>query len=72
VIAHLEIRSIEPLRAPLPMTETGYRSHFHPMGMIERDFGGDVIAAVTNWLDEAAQCPEWKAHELAARQGELF
>ncbi len=28
-IAHLEIRSIKPERAPLPITETGYRSHFH-------------------------------------------
>lgn len=24
---HLEIRSIRPERAPLPITETGYRSH---------------------------------------------
>lgn len=29
--AHLDIRSIKPERAPLPITETGYRSHFlHP------------------------------------------
>lgn len=28
-IAHLEVRSIKPERAPLPITETGYRSHFH-------------------------------------------
>jgi hypothetical protein len=27
-IAHLEIKAIEPKRARLPMTETGYRSHF--------------------------------------------
>ena len=26
--AHLEIKSIAPDRAPLPITETGYRSHF--------------------------------------------
>lgn len=30
VIAHLSIRSIKPERAPLPITGTGYRSHFHP------------------------------------------
>lgn len=26
--AHLEIEAIDPARSPLPMTETGYRSHF--------------------------------------------
>jgi len=34
-IAHLEIESINPPRSPLLMTETGYRSHFHPNGTIE-------------------------------------
>lgn len=43
VIAHLEIRSIEPLRAPLPITETGYRSHFHTCGTVEAN-GGNVVA----------------------------
>ena len=28
--AHLAIVSIAPDRAPLPITETGYRSHFTP------------------------------------------
>lgn len=72
VIAHLEIESIDPPRAPLPMTETGYRSHFHPMGMIERDYGGDVIAAVTAWLNEVAERKDWKAAEDAAKQSDLF
>lgn len=43
VIAHLEIRSIQPERAPLPITETGYKSHFHPCGTVEAN-GGDVVA----------------------------
>lgn len=72
VIAHLEIETIDPPRAPLPVTETGYRSHFHPMGVIERDYGGDVVAAVKNWLDAFANTPEWKEQEVAARQGKLF
>lgn len=25
---HIEVSTIEPERAPLPITETGYRSHF--------------------------------------------
>jgi hypothetical protein len=71
VIAHLEIRSINPQRAPLPITNTGYRSHFHQCGTIEAH-GGDVVAQATAWLDEEAAKPEWRAYREAGRQGELF
>lgn len=71
VIAHLEIRSIVPERAPLPISATGYRSHFHPCGTIEAN-GGDVVAQVTAWLDEEAAKPEWLAYAAKSRQGELF
>lgn len=71
VIAHLEIRSIEPPRAPLPITETGYLSHFHQCGTVEA-MGGDVVAQVKAWLDEAASKPDWLRHVEASRQGELF
>lgn len=71
VIAHLEIHCIRPERAPLPITSTGYRSHFHQPGTIEAH-GGDVVAQVTAWLDEEAAKPEWQAYRNASRQGELF
>lgn len=71
VIDHLEIRSIAPERAPLPITATGYRSHFMQPGTIEAH-GGDVVAQVRAWLDEEAAKPEWQAHVQANRQGELF
>ncbi|WBY08956.1 hypothetical protein PIB19_06045 [Sphingomonas sp. 7/4-4] len=71
VIAHLEIRSITSERAPLPITETGYRSHFHQPGTIEAH-GGDVMAQVTAWLDEEAAKPAWLAYVEASRQGDLF
>jgi hypothetical protein len=48
VIAHLEIQSIAPRNAPLPITATGYRSHFRPPGTIEAH-GGDVTAQVVAW-----------------------
>ncbi|MFK7875877.1 MAG: hypothetical protein AB8B71_08850 [Paracoccaceae bacterium] len=54
VIAHLEVRSINPERAPLPITETGYRSHFHPVGTVEVD-EGTLVEQVTAWLDEEAK-----------------
>jgi hypothetical protein len=27
-LAHFEIEAVEPVKSPLPMTDTGYRSHF--------------------------------------------
>ena len=69
--AHLEIRSINPEHAPLPMTETGYKSQFHPKGTIEAR-GGNVVHQVLDWLNEEAQNPKWKAHIEASRQGYLF
>lgn len=71
VIAHLEIETIQPPRAPLPITETGYRSHYHPCGTVEAN-GGDVVAQIVAWLDEEAAKPEWQAYAAKSRQGELF
>lgn len=71
VTAHLEIESIHPERAPLPLTETGYLSHFHQPGTVEA-LGGNVAAQVTNWLDEEAEKPEWQHYLEASRQRELF
>lgn len=71
VIDHLEIRSIAPERAPLPIASTGYRSRFMQPGTIEAH-GGDVAAQVIAWLDEEAIKPDWLAHIEASRQGELF
>lgn len=71
VTAHLEVRSVAPERAPLPITSTGYRSHFHQPGTIEA-LGGDVVVQVIAWLDEEATKPEWQARDAASRQGELF
>ena len=70
-IAHLEIRAISPERAPLPITETGYRSHFHQPGTVE-GLGGDVVAQVVAWLDEEANSPAWRKREEAVRQLSLF
>ncbi len=71
VIAHLEIESVAPERAPLPITETGYRSHFHQPGTVEAN-GGDVVAQVIAWLDDEAERPEWKRHVEKCRQFSLF
>lgn len=65
-MAHLEIRSIAPERAPLPITETGYRSHFiHTADMELSAF--DPVAEVENWIEQEASSPKWKKDVLANR-----
>ncbi|MBS3961219.1 MAG: hypothetical protein KGZ61_05210 [Sandarakinorhabdus sp.] len=68
--AHLEIEAIAPERAPLPITETGYRSHFTTAHAVAA-MGGPV-ALVRTWLDEEAASPAWQREVAAARQLTLF
>ena len=68
--AHLQIEAVEPERAMLPITETGYRSHFTTAEAVTA-MGGPV-AFVLAWLDEEAATPAWRAQEAAARQFALF
>ena len=67
--AHLEIQSTKP-RVPLPITETGYRSHFLPREAVEQS--GGPVDCITRWLDTAAQSRVWKAREMDLRQGQLL
>ncbi|MHB0696986.1 hypothetical protein, partial [Roseomonas mucosa] len=67
---HLEVEATAPARTELPITETGYRSHF--LGPAAMDEAGGPVAYVTAWLDEAAQDKAWKARQVAARQMALF
>jgi hypothetical protein len=68
--AHLEIRTVAPERAPLPITETGYKSHFlHPYEIEE--FGGPVAYAEA-WLNEMAKAQEWLDYQTSSRQLSLF
>lgn len=69
-MAHLEIESLSPPRAPLPMTETGYRSHFIPPQDVER-FGGPE-AYVEAWITELSGTAAWRQTDAAARQLALF
>ena len=68
--AHLEIESIAPERAHLPITETGYRSHFTSPETVAA-YGGPA-AFVEMWLTEESHSPAWRAQEQAARQFSLF
>lgn len=70
-VSHLEVRSLSPARAKLPITETGYRSHFIPNGTLE---SSDLTACewVRAELDRAATQTAWLDHAAQSRQGELF
>jgi hypothetical protein len=67
-LAHLEIRSIDG--QPLPITETGYRSHFTNADSIEAE--GGPVAFARAWLDHDAQLPQWKAAKAKRQQLCLF
>jgi hypothetical protein len=69
-VAHLEVRSLYPTDAPLPITETGYRSHFIAASAISA--AGGPVAYVDMWLTVESDAPAWRERELSARQLALF
>jgi hypothetical protein len=69
-LAHLELQTIEPAMAPLPVTDTGYRSHFISVGVVEAT--GGPAAYVQRWLNDEARRPAWRRVEAAWRQLDLF
>ena len=69
-LAHLQIQSVSPERAALPVTETGYRSAFIAGSVITME--GGPVAFVRDWLDTAASDPAWQQKVDAARQLALF
>lgn len=64
IVDHIELHTEGNI--PLPVTETGYRSHFIPAGTVEQ-YGG-AVAFVTGWLDHTAAHTGWKPE----RQLSLF
>lgn len=69
-LAHIEIEAVAPARAPLPLTETGYRSHFTTPEEVA-DAGGPV-SFVRAALDHAVKDPAWQESEAVARQYTLL
>lgn len=63
---HIELKATEPL----PVTETGYRSHF--ITSAELALWENPDAFVVDWLSEAAKQPSWQAHCQQSRQLSLF
>ncbi len=69
-IDYLEIQSLNPKIAPIPITDTGFKSHFLNEKHIIK--AGGAVAFVEAWLETEAQSPTWKSAEPNARQLSLF
>ena len=67
---HIEIESIKPKRAPLPITETGYRSHFLPA--LDLINAGGPVTFVTAWIAQEAKGKAWTKAAVVKAQGDLF
>ena len=68
-MSHIEIRTITPENAAIPITETGYKSHFIPK--IALDDYETPEAFVKAWLDHDARSADWRDAEENARQMSL-
>lgn len=65
---HIEIYTED--RTPIPITETGHKSHFFPTGGLgEYESAVDYVRA---WLEHEAKGKAWKAQEYASQQLSLF
>ncbi len=63
---HIELRCAERL----PVTETGYRSHFVIDDVVPDE--DDVRTYVLAWLDDAARNPNWARYLEDSKQLNLF
>ena len=63
---HIEVKSAERL----PITETGYKSHF--MAQVELEGFETHVAYVAAWLEHAEQSQDWQRYVESRRQGDLF
>lgn len=65
---HIEIHTED--KTPIPITDTGYKSHFFSTGGLgEFESAVDYVRA---WLEHEAKRKAWKAQEFASRQLSLF
>lgn len=68
--SHIEIMVLNPKGAPLPITETGYRSHF--LGHDELQRAGGPVRFFLDWIEREAASKHWSKAEFKWRQGDLF
>ena len=67
---HLTIESLKPKAAALPITATGYRSHF--LQAIDLINAGGPVTFLTSWIEREAKDKKWLAATTGKAQGDLF
>lgn len=67
---HVEVQVQKPRGAGLPITETGYRSHF--ITATDLINAGGPVTFVQAWIDREAKSRNWQRRETAKAQANLF
>ncbi len=67
---HIEVVVISPKKEPLPITETGYLSHFVTDGSCPGIT--EAVALFTAWIEREAKTPRWQKLDQKRRQLDLF
>lgn len=70
LFAYLEMRVLAPEGIPIPVTETGYRSHYVYPALI--GYAGGPVPYLRDWLDREADSPAYRRALDRWRQLELF
>lgn len=68
--SHIEIIVVSPKKAPLPITETGYLSHFLDEELLNK--AGGPVRFFLDWIEREATTKAWAKAEFKWRQGDLF
>lgn len=63
---HIEVLVKKPAKAMLPITETGYRSHFIDPEDLANE--GGAVLFVQAWLEREAKTVEWQKRESKLAQ----
>ena len=67
---HLELIVVKPKGAPIPITSTGYLSHFLDEDLLAKH--GGPVAFFTGWIERESRTKAWAKAEFKWRQLELF
>lgn len=67
---HIELTIIQPKDAILPITETGYRSHFIASDQLAA--AGGPTQFLLEWIERESKTKRWQQTELRWRQLSLF
>ena len=68
--SHIEITVKVPKGAPIPITDTGYRSHFLDEDILAN--AGGPVRFFLDWIEREARTKQWAKAEFKWRQLELF